>query len=61
MPQERTPEVITCSHDGCKSHFFRPQDASGDLDLVDIAQLHGWTLIDREKGLAHCAWGHDKE
>lgn len=58
MPEENKPERIDCAAEGCKSVFHRPQDAMGGLSTADVAQLHGWTLVDREKGLLHCAWGH---
>jgi hypothetical protein len=65
VPEEKVREHVKCSHDGCKSIFWRPQEVIGDavqstsvLSTIDLAQLHGWTLIDREKGLLHCAWGH---
>jgi hypothetical protein len=61
MPEEEIREHVKCAQDGCKSVYHRPQDASGDLSTADVAQLHGWTLIDREKGLLHCAWGHPEE
>ncbi len=61
MPEEQIRDHVTCSHDGCKNIFWRPQDASESLSTPDVAQLRGWTLIDREKGLLHCAWGHPKE
>lgn len=61
MPQENQPEQIECADEKCKSVFHRPQDASESLSTADVAQLRGWTLVDREKGLLHCAWGHPKE
>lgn len=66
MPEEKIREHVKCSGDGCKSVFWRPQEAEGDaaqpssaLSTIDLAQLHGWKVIDREKGLVHCAWGHE--
>ncbi len=67
MPEEQLRDHVKCSHEGCKSIFWRPQAAKDDdaqpaaLSTGDIAQLHGWTMVDREKGLMHCAWGHPKE
>jgi hypothetical protein len=58
MPQEIQRERVDCVGEKCKSVFYRPLDAAGELSTADVAQLHGWTLIDREKGLLHCAWGH---
>jgi hypothetical protein len=65
MPEEEIREHVKCSHEGCQSIFWRPQLAKEDdcgptaLSTPDLAQLHGWKLLDREKGLMHCAWGHD--
>lgn len=68
MPEEKIREHVACSYEGCKSIFWRPQEIPGDavqpspaLSTMDLAQLHGWTLLDREKGLMHCAWGHPKD
>lgn len=58
MPEEKIREHVKCAHEGCKSIFWRPQEAEIALSTADLAQLHGWTLLDREKGLLHCAWGH---
>lgn len=58
MPEEKIREHVTCSEEGCKSIFWRPQEADSSLSTIDLAQLHGWKLIDREKGILHCAWGH---
>lgn len=60
MPEEKLPEHVECAHDGCKSVFWRPQDASESFSTADLAQLRGWTVLDREKGLLHCAWGHQE-
>lgn len=59
MPQEKVREHVECSDESCKSVYWRPQDSDSALSTVDLAQLHGWTLLDREKGLMHCAWGHE--
>lgn len=59
MPQEQIREHVKCSHKGCQSVFWRPQEADSALSTPDLAQLHGWKLLDREKGLMHCAWGHE--
>jgi hypothetical protein len=68
MPEEKIREHVKCADEGCKSVFWRPQEVEGDavqpspaLSTIDLAQLHGWTLLDREKGLLHCAWGHPKD
>lgn len=67
MPQENQPERVECSEETCKSVYFRPQEADEDpvlatsVSTADLAQRHGWTMVDREKGLLHCAWGHPKE
>lgn len=62
MPtREIQPEHVKCSSEGCKSVFPRPKDAMGGLSTADVAQLNGWTLIDRDKGLLRCHRGHDKE
>lgn len=58
VPEEQIREHVKCAHEGCQSIYWRPQDADGALQTVDLAQLHGWTVVDREKGLMHCAWGH---
>jgi hypothetical protein len=58
MPQEQIREHVKCSSKGCLSIFWRPQEAEGALSTMDLAQLRGWTVVDREKGLMHCAWGH---
>jgi hypothetical protein len=58
MPQEQIREHVKCSSKGCLSIFWRPQEADGALSTMDLAQLRGWTVVDREKGLMHCAWGH---
>lgn len=58
MPEEKIREHVKCSHEGCKNLFWRPQDASESLSTIDLAQFHGWTILDREKATVHCAWGH---
>lgn len=58
VPDENVTEHVKCSGESCKSIYWRPQDADSALSTADLAQLHGWTLLDREKGLLHCAWGH---
>lgn len=57
-PEEKIREHVKCSYADCKSMYWRPQDASAALSTIDLAQLHGWTILDRERGLLHCAWGH---
>ncbi len=57
-PDEEIRDHVKCSEKGCNSIFWRPQDASESLSTADLAQFHGWTVLDREKGLLHCAWGH---
>lgn len=57
-PEEKIREHVKCSYADCKSVFWRPQDASAALSTADLAQFHGWTILDRERGLLHCAWGH---
>lgn len=58
VPEEQIPEHVKCSAEECKSIYWRPREADGALSTIDLAQLRGWTLVDREKGLLHCAWGH---
>lgn len=59
VPEEQIREHVKCSAVGCRSVFWRPQEAAEALQTADLAQLHGWTVVDREKGLVHCAWGHE--
>ncbi len=59
VPEEQIREHVKCSGDGCKSVFWRPQEAAESLQTVDLAQLRGWKIVDREKGLVHCSWGHE--
>lgn len=54
MSEGHRAEHVECSREGCKNAFHRPQDAMGNLSTADVAQLHGWTLIDRAKGLMRC-------
>jgi hypothetical protein len=58
MPEEKIREHITCSGKNCNSVYWRPQDADDALSTIDLAQLHGWTVVDREKGMQYCTWGH---
>jgi hypothetical protein len=58
VPEEQIREHVKCSHEGCKSIYWRPIDAADTLPTETMARMHGWTTVDEEKGLLHCAWGH---
>lgn len=47
-------EPLRCVEEGCKAFFHRPQDALGALSTEDIAQLHGWKLVDRDEETLRC-------
>lgn len=60
MWPQQIQEHVKCSHEGCMSVYWRPQEAAEGFSTADIAQMHGWTMKDRKKGILYCPWGHEE-